>query len=51
MDERLLKSLEILAAKEEALAGIIIWLKTKGLYEECMSVVAPHLIEKSKPNT
>lgn len=35
-----------LGYKEELLSKIIVWLKTKGLYEDCLKVVAPEILQK-----
>jgi len=45
MTEEQIRQLGILAQKEDLLASIIIWLKTKNLYNECMSVINPKLVE------
>ena len=42
------KELLKLSEKEEILSRIIVWLKTKGLYEECLKIVAPDLLTKRR---
>lgn len=48
MNNEELKLLTILSSKEALLADIIIWLKTKNLYEECMQIIAPKLLKEQK---
>jgi hypothetical protein len=45
MNNNQLKLLETLIYKEELLARILVWLRTKNLYKECMEVVEPKLVE------
>ena len=39
MDDKMLQQLMILDEKERLLSEIIVWLKSKGYFEECMSCV------------
>jgi hypothetical protein len=43
-----IRALEVMVLKEELLSKIIVWLKTKDLYIECLEVVAPEMLLKKK---
>lgn len=48
MTDEMIEQIVKLGEKELILAKIIVWLKTKGLYEECLSIVAPEIIQKKE---
>ena len=48
MNIKMIDGLYQLALKEELLSKILMWLKTEGLYEECMKASAPELLKNIK---
>ena len=47
-EKQKIRALEVMIMKEELLAKIIVYLKTKGLYEECIGIVAPEMLKTKK---
>ena len=49
LDDEMVKQLEIMEAKENMLREIVVWLRAKGLWEQCQKDLVTKVIKSPTP--